>query len=86
MAEGVKDPDRHENPGVLARPDRKLRDQARAILEANDWTMNDFLIACLVQLTRNPGAMLNRLAEFRPPRKRGRPRRSKDEVPPAEGV
>jgi hypothetical protein len=83
VAERVRDPDRHENPGVLARPDLKLRDQAKAVLDANGWTMNDFLIACLVLLTKNPGAMLNRLAEFRPPRKVGRP---KKKAPPTGGA
>jgi hypothetical protein len=75
VPEGVKDPDRHENPGVLARPSKQLRDQARGILKANGWTMNDFLVACLVLLTRNPTAMLDRLKEFRPPAKKGRPRK-----------
>jgi hypothetical protein len=73
VTEGVKDPDRHENPGVLARPDRRLRDRAKEILDANGWTMNDFLIACLILLTKNPSAMLARLADFKPPRKVGRP-------------
>ena len=76
VTEGVKDPDRHENPGVLARPNKQLRDQARDILDARGWTMNEFLIACLVLLTKNPKAMLGRLDEFKPPYKRGRPRKS----------
>lgn len=76
MTGPLKDPDRHENPGVLARPSKPLRDQARVLLKAKDWTMNEFLVACLVLLTRNPKAMLERLDEFRPPRKKGRPRKS----------
>ena len=68
-------PDRHRDAAILVRPTVQLRDQARAILEANGWTMNDFLIACLVLLTKNPSAMLNRLKEFRPPEKKGRPRK-----------
>lgn len=72
----LKDPDRHEKPGVLARPDEQLRDDTRAILKAADWTMNDFLVACLVLLTKERGALLKQLEEHRPPRKRGRPRKS----------
>lgn len=75
MTEGTKDPDRHENPGVLARPAKRLRDSARVILEAHGWTMNDFLVACLVLMTKNPAAMLNRLEDFRPPPKKGRPKK-----------
>lgn len=75
MTPAAKDPDRHENPGVLARPGKDLRDQAKHVLEARGWTMNDFLVASLVLLTKNPDAMLKRLAEFRPPRKFGRPKK-----------
>ncbi len=80
VADKAKDPDRHGNPGVLARPDTKLRDQAREILDARGWTMNEFLIACLVLLTENPDAMLKRLTQFKPERKNGRP---KKKAPPA---
>ncbi|MER7166805.1 hypothetical protein ABT336_12175 [Micromonospora sp. NPDC000207] len=74
MARELKNPDRHENPGVLARPTTELRDEAKQVLASNGWTMNDFLVACLVLLTRNPGPMLERLKEFKPvPKKPGRP-------------
>lgn len=76
VTESVKDPDRHENPGVLGRPTRELRDEAQAVLKANGWDMSSFIVACLVLLTRNPDAMLARLREFRPASKRGRPRKS----------
>lgn len=79
MARELKNPDRHDKPGVLARPTPEIRDAAKQVLADNDWTMNDFLVACMVLLTRNPGAMLDRLKEFRPPqRKPGRPPKKLD--------
>lgn len=77
VTDGLKDPDRHENPGVLARPSPQLRDEAREILKRESWTMNQFLVACLVLLTKNPRAMLARLEEFKPALRNGRPRRDK---------
>ncbi|MFE0530453.1 hypothetical protein ACFW0V_22945 [Micromonospora parva] len=44
-----------------------------AQLAGRGWTMNDFLVACLVLLSKNPQALLHRLQEFRPPKKSGRP-------------
>ncbi|MEV0396739.1 hypothetical protein [Polymorphospora rubra] len=44
------------------------------ILAEHGWTARDFLIASPSLLTKNPAAMLDRLAQFRPPRKKkGRP-------------
>lgn len=71
-----RNPDRHENPGVLARPAKTLKEQAKRVLAEQGWTMNEFLIACLAALVRNPQGMLRRLGAHRPPRRRGRPRRS----------
>jgi hypothetical protein len=80
MAEQSRNPDRHDTrSGVLGRPDPALRVQASRILAENGWTMNHFLIACLVLLTRNPAPFLARLSEFRPPAKKGRPRKRLDE-------
>lgn len=74
MAE-LKNPDRHRDPGVLARPSPELRDQAKEVLDSAGWTMNDFLIACLSALTRNPAEMLRSLSRYRLEAKpRGRPR------------
>ena len=73
VTEGVKDPDRHKNPGVLGRPTPELREQAQTVLEGHGWTMNGFLVACLALLVRDPQALLAQLEPFRPPYKRGRP-------------
>ena len=74
--EGLKNPDRHRTrSGVLGRPDPALRQQATDILDAHNWTMNEFIVAALEVLTRNPAAMLDRLGPFRPPRRSGRPPR-----------
>lgn len=78
MADGLKNPDRHRDPGVLARPSAELREEAKKVLAAEGWSMNDFLVACLVLLTRNPKAMLARLAEFRPTPRRGRPKKDSE--------
>lgn len=72
--EKLKNPDRHKTrSGVLARPDPDLRQELAAILETHDWTMNEFLVASMELGRRNPVAMLKRLAEFKPPRRKGRP-------------
>lgn len=71
----TSNPDRHKNPGVLARPDPATRQAARKVLDAHDWTMSEFIVACLRLVALNPEAMLNRLAKFRPDAKRGRPAR-----------
>lgn len=76
VPEGVKDPDRHENPGVLGRPARELRERAQEVLAAYGWSMNDFLVACLGLLTKRPKTFLRELEPFKPPRKRGRPRKA----------
>ncbi|BCJ65104.1 hypothetical protein [Polymorphospora rubra] len=52
------------------------------ILAEHGWTARDFLIASLTLLTKNPAAMLDRLAQFRPPSKKGCPPRR----PPSDSV
>lgn len=66
-------PDRHRKPGVLTRVDADRRDAAREVLEARGWTMSDFLAACIELVIANPDAMLNRLKQFRPEVRIGRP-------------
>lgn len=67
-------PDRHERDKTTFRPPPEVKAAAQEVLnDRDDWTMNDFLVACLVLLAKNPQAMLDRLAEFRPPPKKGRP-------------
>jgi hypothetical protein len=75
MAE-PRNPDRHRDPGVLARPSPELREQSKQVLGDAGWTMSDFLIACLAAVVRNPAGMLASLAKYRlDPKPRGRPRR-----------
>jgi len=69
-------PDRHKVPGILVRPDPEVTRDGREKLDAAGWTMTEFVSACLVLVGRNPGAMLDRLAEYRPPRRRGRPKKA----------
>lgn len=77
--ERLKNPDRHKTrSGVLGRPDPELRQKSAEMLEARDWTMNEFIVAALDLFTRNPDAMLKRLGEFKPARRNGRPRSKSD--------
>lgn len=72
----TKPTDRHRNPPLsAARPDRDLQERARATLKAHDWSLTEFVSACMELVNRNPDAMLARLTEFKPARVRGRPRR-----------
>lgn len=75
----LKNPDRHKTrSGVLGRPDPELRQKSAEMLEARDWTMNEFIVAALEVFTRNPDAMLKRLGQFKPERRKGRPPRRQD--------
>jgi hypothetical protein len=76
VSDRLKNPDRHREPGVLARPSPELRDEAKQLLADAGWTMNEFLIAALVLLTKNTKPFLGHLDEFRPERRKGRPRKS----------
>jgi len=75
--ESATNPDRHRNRPIMARPDPQLREHAQRLLAEHGWTTSDFMIAALMLLTRNPEAMLRRLADFRPPARRGRPPRDR---------
>jgi hypothetical protein len=72
---------RHLQGKLTFRPTTEIRDAAQLELTRADWTMHDFLSACMVLLAKNPEAMLMRLADFRPPRKRGRPPKDKFQDP-----
>ena len=75
MAGDTHNPDRHKTrTGVFARLTPELRGSAQSILEANGWTMNDFLLACLMLLARNPQPFLARLDQVLPGRSRSRPK------------
>jgi hypothetical protein len=67
--------DRHERDKATFRPPPEVKAAAHAELAKADWTLNDFLVACLVALTKSPKEMLAQLERFRPPRKMGRPRK-----------
>ncbi len=48
----------------------KLRDQ-----DDEPWTLNDVVVASVAMFVKRPKTVLKMLAPFRPPRKRGRPRK-----------
>jgi hypothetical protein len=74
--------DRHGLDKTTFRPPPEVKQAARDALarhgEADDWTMNEFLVACLRMLAEKPAAMLTHLAAHRPPKKRGRPPKARD--------
>ncbi|MFI6228661.1 GIY-YIG nuclease family protein [Micromonospora echinospora] len=72
-ATGPCAPSRHRNKPLSIRPDRDLQERTKATLAAHDWSLTEFVTACMELVNRNPDAMLGRLNEFKPPRVRGRP-------------
>lgn len=75
-------PDRHRQDKATFRPPPEAKKAAQDVLNSrDDWTMNDFLVACLVLLAKNPDAMLTLLAEFKPEPRRGRPKRPDTKTP-----
>ncbi|MFI1194123.1 hypothetical protein ACH4T9_12810 [Micromonospora sp. NPDC020750] len=73
----TKPGDRHRNKPMGIRPDDDLQERTKKTLDTNGWTMTEFVSACMDLVNRNPAAMLTRLAEFKPPRVRGRPPKTK---------
>jgi hypothetical protein len=70
-----KNRDRHadDRAGIAVRAPIAIRDEAKALLVERGWTLNDFLVASLALLPKNPDPYLARLAQFRPARRAGRP-------------
>jgi hypothetical protein len=67
-------PDQHRETKATVRPPAALRAAAQDVLDdADDWTFNDFVVACLAMLVKRPKTFLRQLEPFKPPRKRGRP-------------
>jgi hypothetical protein len=72
------DRDRHQGHRRTFRPPDDAYEAAQGNLGAHadgaeQWTMNDFLTACLVVFNENPADMLKRLRRSYTPPKRGRP-------------
>jgi hypothetical protein len=71
-------PDQHQQSKATVRPPAELKDAVHKVLaEADDWTVNDFVIACMRMLVKRPKTFLKQLEVFKPPRKRGRPPKPK---------
>jgi hypothetical protein len=67
--------DQHKQPKASLRPTAEARQVAKDALNGTDWTVNDFVTACMLALGKRPKTMLRDLEPFKPPRKRGRPRK-----------
>jgi predicted nucleic acid-binding protein len=60
----------------------ELKDAAQKALEGqperdDPWTLNDIVIAALAEYVKRPRTREKRLEPFKPPRKRGRPRKER---------
>lgn len=75
--------DRHQAPARTFRPPPEVYEAAQKVLAERGWTINDFVSASLSLVTQNTDAMLKRLSQFRPPERRGRPK--KDQPSTASG-
>lgn len=64
----------HRTDKATFRPPAEVKDAARKVLdEAEGWTLNDVLVACLVLLAKRPKTFLKQLEPYKPASKRGRP-------------
>lgn len=57
-----------------------LKAAVREVLEGqpdrdDPWTLNDVVVALLTMFVKRPKTMLKQLEPYKPPRKRGRPRK-----------
>lgn len=66
-------PDPHKLPKASLRPTPEAKQAAKDALAGTDWTLNDFVTACMLMLAKRPKTLLRELEPFKPPRKRGRP-------------
>ena len=69
--------DLHKQGKSTLRPTPEAKQAAKDALEGSDWTLNDFVTACMLMLAKRPKTMLRELEPFKPPRKRGRPRKER---------
>lgn len=74
--------DLHKLSKATFRPPTEVKNAAQQVLAAQEppagkdpWTLNDVLVACLALLAARPRTFLRQLEPYRPPRKRGRPRK-----------
>jgi hypothetical protein len=67
--------DLHRESKLSIRPPDAAKQVAKDALAGTDWTLNDFVTACMLMLGRRPKTFLRELEPFKPPRKRGRPRK-----------
>jgi hypothetical protein len=59
-------------PELKAAAQEKLRDQPE---REELWTLNDVVVAAVAMFIKRPKTLLKQLEPFKPPRKRGRPRK-----------
>lgn len=69
-------PDPHKVPKSSLRPPAEAKKAGQDALRDTGWTLNDFITACLLMLAKRPKTFLKQLEPFKPPSRRGRPRKS----------
>lgn len=79
----MADPHKVTSSGLRLPPE--LKAAAREALDGqperpDPWTLNDLVVAAVAEYVKRPRTREKQLERFKPPRKRGRPR--KDEDPP----
>lgn len=67
--------DLHKQPTSTLRLQPEVKQVAKQALVDTDWTLTDFVTACMLLLAKRPKTLLKELEPFKPPRKRGRPRK-----------
>jgi predicted nucleic acid-binding protein len=71
--------DQHKSKPTLRLPP-ELKAAAQKVLDDlperdEPWTLNDIAVATMAMLVKRPKTALKQLEPFKPPRKRGRPRK-----------
>jgi hypothetical protein len=75
--------DQHKQPAKDFRVPAELKAAAQEKLKdqpddgPEPWTLNDVVVAAVAMFVKRPKTMLRELEPFKPPRKRGRPRKGK---------
>ena len=67
-------PDRHRDPTVTTRPTKQVKEQAEAVLDKHNLTIQAYLLACIAELLADPERRVREVQPYVPPPKPiGRP-------------
>lgn len=79
--------DQHQEKRTTVRFPPEEKAGAVKTLRAAGWGLNDYLIACIRLLAayKDPKDFLSTLAQYRPPERRGRPKKAAQDQPSSRG-